>query len=167
LKGSLLSQDIVTTPTGVIAFEFPLQTVTLGDRPATAASIFLRYRFKSIIAKFTSQLPVITLGNYAVGFADDSNSGATLISAAQVVALRRSKMVKAYNNFMLSWSPIDKSKWYYTDFLAGDVRFVVPSAFFMSTQNSINLTIPSTPEHVGTLDFHYVIEYEGATTAVV
>lgn len=187
LRGSLLNQQILLDGTGSLVQPtggFLVNPGTLGDRPLTAGTMFLRYRIKSLVFQIRSVLNFTMDGDHAFGVADDTEVTTAIITTPiQIIALRVSRMIRTNQSLNLRWSPIDKSKWYYVNSEAGtaaDRRFQSPCCFNFLTTNAVKYWPtnvappgPSSPIFLQnntvayTLDIHYVIEYEGATVIAV
>lgn len=191
LRGSLLNQQIPLNGAGLLTpfpapsgtSGFVINPTNLGDRVITAASMFLRYRIKSLIFQIRSVLNFTMDGDHAFGVADDTQiTTPTISTAVQVIALRVSRMIKTNQNLSLRWTPIDKSKWYYcnSESVGVDDRFVDPCTLNWITSNPVKYWPtnvappgPSAPIFLQnnsvayTLDIHYVIEFEGATVVAV
>jgi hypothetical protein len=98
-----------------------------------------------------------------MGVSDDTDSTSTSISTRdQILNLRRSVETAVYRNCNLTWSPIDKEKWYYinAESTNSDLRMTVPATLVYN----INATITFAP---GFIDVQYVIEFEGATVVAI
>jgi hypothetical protein len=169
LKGSLRLQNVTTaTTTGAVPLTSFLATPSqLGDRPATVNGIFTRFRIKSIKFRYSANQPVTHTGQLIMGIADDVDQSTGPSTAAHLLALRKNtRQFHIYQNKSLSWMPIDREKWYYTQGDTGnDFRFQVPCTLFYMTDIASDLTAGATT--LGVLDCDYVLEFAGATDIAV
>jgi len=147
-----------------------LTPTVVGDRASTAATIFLRYRFKSVNFKFRSNQPTTTGGNYVMGVIDDTAvTSAALTTPDQMLNLRTHKHGLPYQNGQIRWRPIDRSKWYYcnTESSNDDSRFLVSGVFGWLVDTVFEGTSGALANSPGTIDVDYVIEFAGATNVAV
>jgi len=164
LKGkqrvTVLQTSNSPTP-GSIDYNLTVSPQSLGDRVSVVSSVFARYRFNSLRFQLKAKLPVTTPGTVVMGVLDDDNSNASGTTSAQVLDYRISSERHVYADQTIRWSPLDKSKWYYTT-QGGDGRFQFPCTLIISTDD----VIPSSLFPIGTpvysLDLHYSITFEGA-----
>jgi len=99
-----------------------------------------------------------------MGVIDDVGEATTVTTADQVMNLRVKAEGKFYSNFGVSWSPMDKSKWYYTaPDNSNDDRFQTPGTLVVLSDIS-NATVSGT---VGTLYVDYDVEFAGRTLIAV
>jgi len=167
----------ISATSGQISYSEQINIASLGDRVATAGTMFLRYRIKSLVFQFRSALPVVTAGAVALGIADDTAvTSASLTTPQQVIALRTSRMAHPYQNVSLRWSPIDKQKWFFLnpESSAADARWTNPCTVFVVHSDTIGFwstsstfTALTNGSAVYAYDIHYVVEFEGATTVAV
>lgn len=163
--------------TGQVGVNIQLNLANLGDRPANVGASFLRYRYKWLkftyrsaagsapqsLAATVNQLP--NIGNLVMGVSDDVALSSS--TPDDILNLRVSKELSVFRDASITWSPVDKAKWYYVIAdSVGDPRFSIPAALFVV--NDIPLTIGytgTTPTawSCGVIDLEYCIEYSGAT----
>jgi hypothetical protein len=126
---------------------------------AAIAQYFSRFHFNSLRFEFKSKLPTTTSGTYVTGIVDDDNSS-TSTSPAQVLDYRVSMEKHLYMDTILRWSPIDKSKWYYTTPEIGQMG--TPCTVFLTSDDAL----PASTS-LFAFDLHYSITFEGATNSLV
>jgi len=130
---------------------------TIGSRPGVAATIYERYRFRNIDINYVPIVGSTTAGGIAFAISDDINiSSEVATTYSGTVPYRQSQESQVWNRASVKWTPIDRTKWYYTSFDgAGEARLVVPCSFIA---NGIGLT----PTLVyGEFIVRYIIEFEG------
>lgn len=98
-----------------------------------------------------------------MGFLDDVDPASTTLSADQVLNLRRSTEVTLWMNRTVAWSPVDPSKWYYTQ-SGTDARLETQCAFAYIGDLSDG---QGASVQLGVLDIEGDIEFDGATNAAV
>lgn len=178
LRGRQIQGAVATGGGGTFATVTLLSIANLGGRVSSVGANYLRFRFLKLVARFKSALgdgvmctPTPTLlpisGSAALGFADDTaNTAAALTTANQVLNLRCSTHFKLSNNAVVSWSPLDRNKWYYVnpESSASDDRWIIPCALALITDVASDQAISLT---LGSLDLEYVVEFSGATDVAV
>lgn len=161
--------------TGTVAVTNNLTISALGDRPNAVSSAFLRYRFKWLKFTFRSaassngfftaagtNLPAI--GNLVMGVADDVVL--STVSADNILNLRISRELSSFRDSVITWSPVDKGRWFYvTADTVGDPRFIQSAVFYMSSDVPLQIANngAATTWNCGVIDLEYCIEYTGAT----
>jgi hypothetical protein len=173
LKGHERLALISTGGAGAIALVVnQFSPANLGDRPAQVAPAFLRYRFRRLRTVFKCSMGTNSTGLIAMGIADDTDVTATPNpTAAQIMSMRKAVEFQAGKNASLTWTPVDKTKWYYVDAenSNNDARFTIPATLFLISDQTITAP-PGTSWNaspVGVIDVYYEIEYSGATTIAV
>jgi hypothetical protein len=134
----------------------------LGGRVGGIAGFYSRYKFNTLRFEFRSKLPTTTSGTYVVGVVDDVNSNTISSGVAQVLDLRTSMEKHLFQDITLRWSPIDRSKWYYTN-SGSDQREVIPCSIFVTTED----TLPTSGTPLMSFDLHYSITFEGASNTAI
>ena len=121
----------------------------MGQRAISVANVFTRFRINRLVLRFTSIDSDIT-----VGLDDDVVTTAEAPTGASSVFSCRTSVVAARGSSrpsVIEWTPIDKSKWYYT-FQGAESRLTVPvCAYWSNTGTSV------------TCEVYYEITYAGAT----
>jgi hypothetical protein len=166
--------------TGTVSLSQGLNLASIGDRPNAVAASFLRYRYKWL--KFTFRSAASSngltgatgfnspaIGNLVMGVVDDVGLSAS--SADDILNLRVSREVHTFKDASITWSPIDRARWFYVIAdSVGDPRFNIPGVFLMSSDVPLQIASTSTPTPVtwncGVVDLEYCIEYSGATVVV-
>jgi hypothetical protein len=136
----------------------------IGDRLNTIGALFQRFRVNRVRCYFKSAYPTSNGGSLTMGVIDDVGEATTVTTADQIMNLRVKAEGKKYSNFGVSWSPLDKSKWYYTaPDNSNDDRFQTPGTFVMISD------IPYTTNsgNVGALFIDYDVEFAGRTLIAV
>lgn len=129
----------------------------LGDRVAGIAVYFSRFKFNWLKFELRSKMPTSTPGTAVSAVLDDATTAGTGSTTAQLLDFRTSMEKHIYSDQILRWSPMDKSKLYYT--VGGnDERDRTPCSYFVATDDAISGTSISTYS----LDIHYSITFEGA-----
>jgi len=123
---------------------------------ASANLIFARYKIVKLIIQVRPLLGQTT--NTVFGILDDViNSAATLPTTFNdVYQLRCSAIISPGQTVptIFEWKPVDPDKWYYTEGdIGGDNRFTVPAGLVAFSSSGTVLPV----------EFHYTIEFEGAT----
>lgn len=158
-----------------------LTTLTLslnnfGDRPVAVGAAFLRWRIKSLQFSYRSNLGSAAtssgigtandVGLLTMGVADDADNTSTAITTRdQILNFRKAVEKQIWKDLNLSWSPIDKSKWYYitSESSSSDARFVTPGTLaFIGTNCNF-----AASQAIGFIDVRYVLEFSGASTIAV
>jgi hypothetical protein len=97
-----------------------------------------------------------------MGVIDDTGVTATAISTAdQVINLRRGLHTPYWRDSTFTWSPVDRSKWYYVnpENANGDARWTVPGELcYISDISGDQVSL-----NIGVLDVQYELEFSGAT----
>jgi hypothetical protein len=115
---------------------------------------------KRVRCYFKSASPTTSFGSLALGVIDDVGEATTVTTADQIMNLRVKTEGKFYQDLSVSWTPMDKSKWYYTaPDNSNDDRFQTPGTFVMISDLP-NGTVSSP---IGTLFIDYDIELAGRT----
>jgi hypothetical protein len=138
-----------------------LKPYTFGDRVTAVANVYTRYRYRSLRFEYKTHVGSTTVGALALGVADDSNNTDIAGNIGgiydPVVNLRCSGDNALWKNFTFMWTPLDKSKWYYTDTSGTDPRFdtqaCILAAFDVNRTDNLLL---------GEIRVHYVVEFMGA-----
>jgi hypothetical protein len=137
-----------------------LSPASLGGRPSIFGELFTRYRFVSLGIKYIPHIGSTTAGALAIGFLDDTlaSGSENLTDYLATVQLRTTFETQVWSKAGITWKPIDKEKWYYTqtESSAGDNRLVNQTALI---GNGIGLSASTV---YGSLIVSYVIEFEGA-----
>lgn len=146
---------------GLALIAVAVTPVGIGDRLSTVGGAFQRFRVKRVRFYFKSSLPTTQSGNLVLAVADDvEQSGTTPSTADQLMNLRRRAEGKAYSNISVAWSPLDRSKWYYTaNDTANDARFESPGTFLMLS----DIGGLGTSVTLGSLYCDYEVEFAGRT----
>jgi len=177
LKTQLVGRQIITTVStaagGTIALiTLPLDPLSLSDRSALVAKAFERYKIVQMSFKWRSLCPSTFAGRLVMGVHDDATASAAPASNDSVLNLRNSKESDIWKDFVVTYAPVDTSKWYYVNTDAGDPRFITQGTLYIV--NTVAITLPgnaagvvSAPSvnnfPVGdvTVEYHYV--FDGAT----
>jgi hypothetical protein len=143
-----------------------MNPVDIGDRPQAMASLFQRYRIKNLTAKYIPGCASTTAGTLCFGFVDDDNLTTGVLTGDQILNLRKGCETSVHKNRTLRYTPLDRSKWYYTQQNAAGTapndRFTVQSSFVFATG------IGATPSTVlGDFDLEGDMEFAGATLLAV
>jgi hypothetical protein len=136
----------------------------IGDRLNTIGALFQRFRVNRVRCYFKSAEPTTSFGNLVMGVIDDVGEATTVTTADQVMNLRVKAEGKFYSNIGVSWSPMDKSKWYYTaPDNSNDDRFQTPGTFVMISD------VPNSTSNgnIGSLYVDYDVEFAGRTLIAV
>lgn len=141
-----------------------LNPTGIGDRLNTIGALFQRFRVNRVRCYYKSGVATTNSGNLVMGVIDDVGEATTVTTADQVMNLRVKAEGKFYSNFGVSWSPMDKSKWYYTaPDNSNDDRFQTPGTFVMLSDLPTNGAAGA----VGTLYIDYDVEFAGRTLIAV
>lgn len=141
-----------------------LNPTGIGDRLSTIGALFQRFRVKRVRCYFKSGLSTTANGSLVMGVIDDVGEATTVTTADQVMNLRVKAEGKFYSNFGVSWSPMDKSKWYYTaPDNSNDDRFQTPGTLVMIS----DITNGTVSGSAGTLYIDYEVEFAGRTLIAV
>jgi hypothetical protein len=158
LKGKLLLAFSTSTTPAVV---LNLNPANLGARAASLATIFSRFRINRLIFKATFVNNTTALSTTGVvGVLDDATTteGDAPISASSVLELRCSGSYLQSQTvpLELSWQPVDKSKWYYTQngVSGSDARLVEMGVAYAAS--------PATGVVVS-LEIDYDVTFKGAT----
>jgi len=147
--------------------QFVLDPSAFGDRVASVAGNFTRYRIKSLRFQYRPLVGTTEGGLITYGVLDDVVGYTTApTSRDQILNLRRATETSYYKNSALSWRPLDASKWYYvagSTTSSGD-RFEIPGTLYIVNQEN-NLGSEGTT--AGYLDVLYVIEFAGAAVTAL
>jgi hypothetical protein len=130
----------------------------LGDRVAGIALYFERFKFNRLKFELRAKLPTTTPGTCVSAVSDDATVNAT--TQAQMLDYRTSMERHIYQDMVLTWTPIDRSKWYYTAGVTGEAsvdRFVLPCSYFVQSDTGLTGS-----EQVYSFDLHYSVTFEGA-----
>jgi hypothetical protein len=166
----LTGRQTLATPTATTGGEAEnyilLDPVAFGDRVASVAGNFTRFRIKSLRLQFKSILPSTAGGLLTYGLLDDITNADTLpTNRDQILNLRRATEGALWRNTSLSWQPLDPQKWYYVsdgNATTGD-RFGVPSSLhWLITDYSTSIV-----GAVGLIDVQYAIEFSGAAVTTL
>lgn len=129
----------------------------LGVRANALSGIFSRYRFKYLKVKMLSATTSGSAGFCALGVLDDTNSIAgDLPTTFQGVAELRCSGTSLLNQTIPTqweWSPVDKTRWYYTQPDSTDTRF----------QNSGVLLLASNGIGTTSIEIDFCIVFKGAS----
>jgi hypothetical protein len=99
-----------------------------------------------------------------MGVADDVDVIASAMTFRdQVLALRKATEAVQFKTQTLSWSPLDRDKWYYvsSETATSDERFLSPGSL------NVICAGPAPATLVGYIDMVYHIEFAGATKVPV
>lgn len=167
LTGRQTLATVQTQTSGEPEYVVNLTPASLGDRIASVAGNFVRFRFKSLRFQYVSALPTTQGGILTYGVLDDAipagTNPETPLNRDQILNLRRATETAIWRNRSLSWRPLDMAKWYYVYQAAGTDRFTVPCSLnYMITDGS---TTPGGT--TGFIDVQYVIEFSGAAVTVL
>jgi hypothetical protein len=140
----------------------------LGDRIASVAGNFTRFRIKSLRLQYKSILPTTAGGLLTYGILDDAvnsiSNAESPTSRDQILNLRRATEGALWRNTSLSWRPLDLQKWYYigttNNTTTGADRFEAPATLYWLITDGNYSTAPTSV--VGLIDVQYVIEFSGA-----
>jgi len=143
LKGKYLLSGVSlsTTPSTLIIIT---PTGQLGARCSALASVFSRFRVNRLIIRF---LATTSLGGNAVlGIVDDTTGeGDNPTTPADVLELRCSAIAMGNETVpvIFNWSPVDRTKWYYTFTGASgsDPRLVVPATLYGASGNASTVDV--------------------------
>lgn len=137
----------------------------LGDRVMTVATLFSRYRIRSLVFELRSKMPTNTYGTYVHGVDDDADSNESspptppAPTEQAILDFRTSAERHAYMDSNLRWRPLDASKWYYTNLLGLPTdRFTSPCVYQLFSSDNFGLG----EIQVFDLDIHYQIEFAGS-----
>jgi hypothetical protein len=138
-----------------------LKPYSFGDRVALLASVYTRYRIKSITFSYKTHVGSTINGALALGVADDSNTSDIVGNIGgiydNVVNLRCSNDSVVWKDFSFDWIPLDPKKWYYTDTSGRDPTFETQGTLLAAydVNRTDNL-------YLGEIRARYVVEFEGA-----
>jgi len=172
LKGHEKLQAVSATTGAVALLVSQFSPGNLGDRPNQVAPAFLRYRFRRLRVVFKTNLSTTHNGTLSMGIADDTDVTATPNpTSAQIMSMRKAVQWQCSKNTALTWTPIDKAKWYYVDSenSNADARFTIPASLFLISDQSLDNSTLGTSYSgvVGVIDIYYEIEFAGATSIAV
>jgi len=109
-----------------------LDPLSVGDRPAIVATAFERYKIVQMVFHWRTALPSIVLGQLDLGIHDDAVATISPTTSDDVLNLRVSREESVWKDFSLTWSPVDREKWYYVNPDAvGDPRFVTQAVAYI------------------------------------
>lgn len=153
--------QVVSTATGqTIAYQqINMNPFVIGDRVAAVANAFQRYRLKNLRVKWVGGSATTMPGSIVYGIIDDVDPASTVLTADAVLNLRRSKETKLWGTSMLTYRPVDRNKWYYTQ-QGTDARLYVQAAFCYAG-GFPNNTNQATA--LGEFDLEGDFEFDGAT----
>jgi len=166
LRGSLtLAASTGSTGNGVIdgSGERQLDLNSLGDRPAVAGSIFLRWRIVSLNVTYVPTVGSTTAGSLSVAIKDDvPDEESAVTTYASTVDLRCHAETQIWGKCAFGYKPADPTKWYYCQLPDGDygsslVRFGAPGTI---VANGIGLSASTT---YGEFIIRYELELRGST----
>lgn len=149
-----------------------LDPVSIGDRAAVLAGAFERYRILSVNVFFRTTVPSTVCGTFAMGIHDDAGTGVVPSSPDQIMNYRSSRLNPVWKDGTISYVPIDKMRWYYTNSdSVGDPRFVTQAVFYLMSDASDPINLPANiagtlmianyaSQQVGVLvaEYHYVFD---------
>jgi hypothetical protein len=129
------SKTVTISATGVT--QVPLNVTStvsfFGSRIAAMAALYTRFKILKVnmIPIAVSGAFPVTTNSITTGIIDDYSVSVTTLD--DVFSLRCSASLAAIGNptgsNMLTWEPLDNTKWYYTSLDSGDNRFVIPAAY--------------------------------------
>lgn len=148
-----------TTPTPLLLLGLTPAAAPFGARANAMSTIFSRYRFKKLIIRFLST----SNGPTALGVLDDvstvTGDGPTTVSG--ISELRCSALTFTGDTVptMFTWTPVDKSKWYYCDSepVVGDQRLTQTGSLWAAA------TVAGSVQ----MEIDYVIVFKGASDITV
>jgi hypothetical protein len=133
----------------------------------TVSTVFTRFRIKNLRFSYRNFVGSTQAGMITYGVLDDDAAigGTSYIpnTRDQILNLRRSCETNVWKNNSLQWSPLDKSKWYYTnsdEAAIGDDRFTVPGTLVALVTNE------GGSASTGFIDVVYTIEFSGGQLPV-
>jgi hypothetical protein len=119
---------VTTTPNAILN----LNSISLGQRSTQLSGVFSRYRINKLVFRFISG----SSQNVTLGILDDSSAGEGDApgSAQSVLEMRCSALSLTGQTVptQFTWSPLDRSKWYYcTPGASGsDVRLSIAAVLY-------------------------------------
>jgi len=169
LPGKEVLAQINTTGAGFVSINVTnLNPLLFNDRVAQVAAAFNRFRIRKLVFTFKSRLASVYSGKLFFGVSDDPDVVATPSTGDQVLNLRSSRETAIWKTASVSYSPIDRSKWYYirAEGSGGDVRLTSTGAFYFISDASaitVNGTAITAVTLVGDMQVEYLYEFDGAT----
>jgi len=152
LRGKFSTLNSTTTTPNVALFVTP---TSFGARSGAVSTVFSRYRIKELIIRFMPN-STGTAAIAALGVLDDVNTSSVLPTNYQAITELRCSATQFEGVTVektLTWSPIDKSKWYYTTAdTVGDPRFSVPAVIYCAASATVSISI----------EVDYTIVFQGA-----
>lgn len=157
---------ILSSSSGTLDYSFAVTPSALGDRVAAVSAWFSRFRFNSLRFELRSKLGTTTQGTIVAGVLDDINTSLAALPP-EILDYRISMERHVFQDLVLKWSPIDKSKWYYiaSGQSPNDVRDAYPCTFYVTSEDQ--LPGGSVAVSLYSFDLYYSITLEGATNNLV
>jgi hypothetical protein len=118
---------------------------SIGDRPLIVAAAFERYKIVQMSFHFRSSTPSTVSGHLYMGVHDDAAATAAQPTTGdQLLNLRTSTSFNVWKDATITYVPVDKERWYYTnpEATASDSRFVTQATFYIASDTANNFAFP-------------------------